>query len=59
MHGVMVADHKLAQEGFETLSISRSEREWSASCLPSQFLSSGDWNRTNGFHVAGVRYYQQ
>ncbi len=43
--------------GIRTLSISRSEREWSAGCLPSRFeldLSSGGWNRTSGLHVQSV-----
>ena len=35
--------------GIRTLSISRSKREWSACCLPSQ--NSGGWNRTSGLRV--------
>ena len=40
--------------GIRTLSISRSKREWSAGCLPSQATSSGGWNRTSGLHVQSV-----
>lgn len=51
--------HSDGPGGIRTLSISRSEREWSAGCLPGRSLqlqepNTGGWNRTSGLHVQSV-----
>ncbi len=57
-----------SSRGSRTLSISRSEQEWSANCLSSYLCShqlyvsrrSGGWNRTSDLHVQSVVWqYQQ